>query len=348
MPIIYKSRLPTHINHAMSNGSQQEKGVHTPKKGGVQSPIAEMVFNKKWKNEIMQIARATAAAAKVAVACGGGSVAAAVDVAATATVTVAVAAAAPATVDVAVACGGATVAATVAAGKAAAVAASKAADRKAMVAAADMALACRPMTGWSVSGGDECGFDIRDALLMDRFVSSSLPCWASAAIDCITEAARQLNVSLKHTGIVVDASNQMAMTLAFMGMREFTSMFEHAVVVAAQTTYATSLGKRFDNIMCVVPDGCAVQGEKRGVNEDPIVARWINELTRLGKSALVLSGDGKMLPGDDDIYQGVLTHLQAGLPLIILAKDGTCSGNYDALQEMYPDLLRVIRCVIPE
>jgi hypothetical protein len=162
-------------------------------------------------------------------------------------------------------------------------------------------------------------------------------------------AAKELDICLANMGIVVDASNQMDMTKAFMGMHEFTSMFEQAVVVAAKTTYEISLGPWFDNIMHVVPDGCAELGEKRGKYEDEAVAWCINCLcTCDNKPALVLSGDGKLVEGDDHIIRAVEAHLQADLPLIVLAKDGTCSGNYDKLQVMYPELLRVIRCVIPE
>ena len=377
MPIIYKSRRPTRINHTMPKGSQGKKSVKAPHTGGVPSPIEELVLNKKWRDEIKSIARAAATAAKVVDAT---TAAAAVNVAvivaanvvdattaataAAAAVAVNVAATATAPMGVAVACGGgsATVAAVAAAGKAAAVAvaaskaaavavavdASKAADRKAMVAAADMAIACGSMAGWSVSGGGRYGFDMREVLMMGRCVSSSLPWWVSLAIDNIMEAAKELNICLATTGIVVDASNQMAMTKSLMIMREFTSMFEQAVIVAAQTTYATGLGAAFDHFKHLVPDGCVELGEKQGKYEDEAVAAFIGELTRAYKSALVLSGDGKIVPGDDDIFRAVEAHLQAGLPLIILAKDGTCSGHYDALQVMYPELLRVIRCVIPE
>ena len=308
----------------MPKDSHNKKSANALHTGGVPSPIAEIGLDKEWKKEIIRIAKAAAAAATATVAA---AVAAVVDVAAT----------------VAVACGGGSVdvAMDVAAGKAAAVAAAVAADR---------ALACGTMHGWAVSGGDRRKevFDIREVLMMGRCVSSSLPCWASLAIDHIMEAAKELNICLATTGIVVDASNQMAMTQSLMKMPQFRSMFGQTVVVAAETTYVNGLGAAFNDFMHIVPDGRADLGEKRGKNEDAAVAMFIDELTRLGKSALVLSGDGKVVEDDDKIIRAVEAHLQAGLPLIILAKDGTCSGNYDALQEMYPDLLQVIRCFIPE
>jgi hypothetical protein len=166
-----------------------------------------------------------------------------------------------------------------------------------------------------------------------------------AVFGSLVKQAILMNIVLENATVIGDLANQL-WVVDLLAMTEFRSLFKiQPVLVAACTTVMKNVPAICAGMLDIVRNGNPYRGERMGVEEDRKIAEHIATC----RGDLVLfCGDGKTTPGDDDIYRAVEAHLAAGLNVIIVAKDDTCSGNYDALQRLYRNSLQIIRCVIPK
>lgn len=196
-----------------------------------------------------------------------------------------------------------------------------------------------------VSGG--VARDLRGSLLSDRprTTTSHMQLCLIGLFGRLVKLSMTMKIVLTHATVIVDLANQ-PWVVDLMAMSEFRTMFTNPpVIVAACTTVMNIVPAICAGMLDIVRNGNLYRGERMGVEEDRKIAEHI---AKCHGDLVLFCGDGKTTPGDDDIYRAVEAHLAAGFKVILVAREGTCSGNYDALQALYPGLLQVVRCVIPQ
>jgi hypothetical protein len=159
-------------------------------------------------------------------------------------------------------------------------------------------------------------------------------------------AVDDLHMRVCDATLIADVSNQ-RWFVQFITFCNFTPQFTILPqLIASRTTIMEVVPAIFAHMVHIVRDGIRMHDERLGVDEDPVVAARIMACD----GPIVLAcGDGKDDEGEDGvIFRAVRAHLEAGHKMIIMAKTGTCSGNYKRLQEKFPALLRVVDRPIPE
>ena len=159
-------------------------------------------------------------------------------------------------------------------------------------------------------------------------------------------AIADLAMDMSTATLIVDLSNQRWFG-DYMSFSNVTTKFTiPPIIIAARATILEVVPSRFVSMVHMVRDGNSLHNERRGIEEDPVVAESITMCTG---PIVFVCGDGKVDEGEDGvIFRAVRAHLEAGHMMVIMARTGTCSGNYKRLQTVFPDLLRVVDHLIPE
>ena len=159
-------------------------------------------------------------------------------------------------------------------------------------------------------------------------------------------AIADLAMDMSTATLIVDLSNQRWFG-DYMSFSNVTTKFTiPPIIIAARATILEIVPSRFVSMVHMVRDGNSLHNERRGIEEDPVVAESITMCTG---PIVFVCGDGKVDEGEDGvIFRAVRAHLEAGHMMVIMARTGTCSGNYKRLQTVFPDLLRVVDHLIPE
>lgn len=202
-------------------------------------------------------------------------------------------------------------------------------------------------SGGARGGGARGGVarDLRGSLLSDRprITTSQMQLCLIGLFGSLVKLSMAMEIVLTRATVIVDLANQ-PWVVDLMAMSEFRTMFTNPpVIVAACTTVMNIVPAICASMLDIVRNGNVYRGERMGVEEDRKIAEHI---AKCRGDLVLFCGDGKTTPGDDDIYRAVEAHLAAGFKVILVAREGTCSGNYDALQ--YHGLLRVVRWIIPQ
>jgi hypothetical protein len=151
----------------------------------------------------------------------------------------------------------------------------------------------------------------------------------------LNKAIKGLSLNLNQVSFVVDHSNQ---TWFIKLVAIFKDVYPdmHITLVVSHSGSLTIKGT-FDDIRLVVPDG---QLSQIGEHEDPLIAQCLEVIH--GPVVLV-SGDGKMKPGHNHIYDAVCKRIQRGLITFILARKGSISKELKVLEGVFPGLLNIVK-----
>lgn len=158
-------------------------------------------------------------------------------------------------------------------------------------------------------------------------------------------AVSDLRMQVCDATLIADVSNQ-KWFVQFITFCNFAARFTIVPqLIASRTTIMNVVPAIYQHMVHMVRDGLRTRGERQGVEEDPEVAARIMACS----GPIVLAcGDGKNDKGKNGvIFRAVRSHLEAGRVMIIMAKKGTCSGNYTELEKEFP-LLRVVDLLVPE
>ena len=159
-------------------------------------------------------------------------------------------------------------------------------------------------------------------------------------------AVDDLRIRVCDATLIADVSNQ-RWFVQFIAFCNFTTRFTIIPqLIASRTTIMEVVPAIFAHMVHIVRDGIRTRDERLGVDEDQVVA---DRIMACSGPIVLACGDGKADEGEDGvIFRAVRAHLEAGRKMVIMAKTGTCSGNYKRLQEEFPALLRVVDRLIPE
>ena len=151
----------------------------------------------------------------------------------------------------------------------------------------------------------------------------------------LSKAIKGQSLNLNQVSFVVDHSNQ---TWFIKLVAIFKDVYPdmHITLVVSHSGSLTIKGT-YDDIRLVVPDG---QPSQIGEHEDPLIAQCLEVIH--GPVVLV-SGDGKMKPGQNHIYDAVCKRIQRGLITFIVARKGSLSKELKILQIGFPGLLNIVK-----
>ena len=110
----------------------------------------------------------------------------------------------------------------------------------------------------------------------------------------------------------------------------------HITLVVSHSGSQTITQTVYD-IGLVVPDGPLSQ---IGAHEDPVIARCLEVLS---DPVVLVSGDGKMNPGENHIYDAVCKRIQRRLITFVVARKGSISKELKILQTCFPGLLHIVK-----